>query len=93
MLAVRFLILALGLLAGWVAGQAIPDAAEPSVTLVNTLSLMLAGLLLAVLRLAVAGRLRERDGKVQLDGHPLLNPLQLDCAGDDALHDSSNGVA
>ena len=51
MLAVRFLILALGLLAGWVAGQAIPDAAEPSVTLVNTLSLMLAGLLLAVLLL------------------------------------------
>lgn len=50
-------------------------------------------LLLAVLRLAVAGRLRERDGKAQLDGHPLLNPLQLDCAGDDALHDSSNGVA
>lgn len=60
MLAVRFLILALGLLAGWVAGQAIPDAAEPSVTLVNTLSLMLAGLLLAVLLLPRVERLFGR---------------------------------
>lgn len=42
-------------------------------------------LLLAVLRLAVAGRLHEQGGMVWLDGHPLLNPLQLDCTDDDWL--------
>ena len=34
-------------------------------------------LLLAVLRLAVAGRLAERDGHAWLDGHVLLKPLLL----------------
>lgn len=38
-------------------------------------------LLVAVLRLAVDGRLAERDGGAMLDGHPLFMPLQLDSAG------------
>lgn len=38
-------------------------------------------LLVAVLRLAVAGRLAERDGDAWLDGHPLFMPLRLDSAG------------
>ena len=38
-------------------------------------------LLVAVLRLAVAGRLAERDGGTTLDGHPLFMPLRLDSAG------------
>ncbi len=38
-------------------------------------------LLLAVLRLAVAGRITEQDATAQLDGHTLFTPLQLDCAG------------
>ena len=39
-------------------------------------------LLLATLRLAVAGRLAERDGRAWLDGHPLFKPLRLSSAGD-----------
>ncbi len=38
-------------------------------------------LLIASLRLLVAGRVSERDGQVAVDGHPLFNPLRLDCAG------------
>lgn len=38
-------------------------------------------LLVDVLRLAVAGRLAERDGAAMLDGHPLFMPLRLDSAG------------
>ena len=38
-------------------------------------------LLVAALRLAVAGRLAEREGDAMLDGHPLFMPLQLDSAG------------
>lgn len=38
-------------------------------------------LLVAVLRLATAGRLDERDGRACLDGHALFKPLQLDCDG------------
>jgi phosphoribosylglycinamide formyltransferase 1 len=38
-------------------------------------------LLLAVLRLAVAGRIAERDASVVVDGHPLFTPLQLDSTG------------
>jgi phosphoribosylglycinamide formyltransferase-1 len=38
-------------------------------------------LLLATLRLAVAGRLAERDGRAWLDGHPLFKPLRLSSAG------------
>ncbi|HEU4813075.1 MAG TPA: formyltransferase family protein, partial [Xanthomonadaceae bacterium] len=38
-------------------------------------------LLVAALRLAVAGRLAEREGDAILDGHPLFIPLQLDSAG------------
>lgn len=38
-------------------------------------------LLVAVLRLAVAGRLAERNGVATLDGHPLFIPLRLDSAG------------
>lgn len=37
-------------------------------------------LLLATLRLAVAGRLAERDGRAWLDGHPLFKPLFLSSA-------------
>jgi phosphoribosylglycinamide formyltransferase-1 len=38
-------------------------------------------LLVEVLRLAVAGRLSERDATVLLDGHPLFTPLSLTSAG------------
>ena len=38
-------------------------------------------LLVAALRLAVTGRLAERDGEATLDGHPLFMPLPLDSAG------------
>ena len=38
-------------------------------------------LLVAVLGLALAGRLTERGGTVWIDGHALLNPLSLDCTG------------
>ena len=38
-------------------------------------------LLLSVLRLAVAGRIAEREASVVLDGHPLFTPLQLDSTG------------
>jgi phosphoribosylglycinamide formyltransferase-1 len=39
-------------------------------------------LLLATLRLAVAGRLAEREGRAWLDGHMLFKPLRLSSAGD-----------
>ncbi len=38
-------------------------------------------LLLAVVRLAVAGRIAEQGATALLDGHTLFTPLQLDCAG------------
>ena len=38
-------------------------------------------LLLAVLRLAVSGRIAERDASVVLDGQPLFTPLRLDSTG------------
>lgn len=38
-------------------------------------------LLVAVLRLAAAGRIAEQGATVWFDGHPLLKPLQLDCGG------------
>ncbi len=44
-------------------------------------------LLLAVLRLAVAGRIAEREASVTLDGHPLFTPLQLNSTG--LLHPSA----
>jgi phosphoribosylglycinamide formyltransferase-1 len=37
-------------------------------------------LLVATLRLAVAGRIAERDGHAWLDGHPLFKPLRLSSA-------------
>jgi phosphoribosylglycinamide formyltransferase-1 len=37
-------------------------------------------LLVATLRLAVAGRIAERDGRAWLDGHPLFKPLLLSSA-------------
>ena len=39
-------------------------------------------LLLATLRLAVAGRIAERDGRAWLDGHALFKPLRLSSTGD-----------
>lgn len=39
-------------------------------------------LLVAVLRLAVSGRLTERGTTVSVDGHTLFTPLHLDCSGD-----------
>lgn len=48
-------------------------------------------LLLAVLRLAVDGRLAEHGATVQVDGHPLFTPLRLDCAG--RLSEPSDGAA
>lgn len=44
-------------------------------------------LVVAVLELAVAGRLAERDAQVWLDGQCLFSPLQLDSAG--KLHPES----
>jgi phosphoribosylglycinamide formyltransferase-1 len=38
-------------------------------------------LLVAVARLAVAGRIAEHGATVLLDGHPLFTPLRLDSAG------------
>ncbi|EKU25519.1 5'-phosphoribosylglycinamide transformylase [Xanthomonas translucens pv. graminis ART-Xtg29] len=38
-------------------------------------------LLCAVLQLAAAGRLAERDGSVWLDGQCRFSPLRLDCQG------------
>ncbi|MFT3763427.1 MAG: phosphoribosylglycinamide formyltransferase [Pseudoxanthomonas sp.] len=38
-------------------------------------------LYLAVLRLAVSGRLSERGGTAACDGQPMFSPLQLDSAG------------
>ena len=38
-------------------------------------------LLIATLQLLCAGRLTEREGQPQLDGHPLFSPLALDSAG------------
>lgn len=38
-------------------------------------------LLVAVLRLAVAGRISEHGATARLDGHPLFTPLHLDSAG------------
>jgi len=48
-------------------------------------------LLLAVMRLAVSGRLAEHGATVQVDGHPLFTPLRLDCAG--RLTDPAGGIA
>jgi phosphoribosylglycinamide formyltransferase-1 len=39
-------------------------------------------LLVAVLRLAVAGRLTEHGTTISVDGHTLFTPLHLDCRGD-----------
>lgn len=39
-------------------------------------------LMVAVTRLATAGRLAERDGQVQLDAQCMFSPLQLDCDGE-----------
>jgi len=39
-------------------------------------------LMVAVVRLAVAGRLAERDGQVWVDTQCMFSPLQLDCAGE-----------
>ena len=38
-------------------------------------------LLIAVLQLAVAGRIAEREASVVFDGHALFTPLQLDSTG------------
>ncbi|HGM5045176.1 TPA: phosphoribosylglycinamide formyltransferase [Stenotrophomonas maltophilia] len=38
-------------------------------------------LLIATLQLLCTGRLAEREGQPQLDGHPLFSPLALDSAG------------
>lgn len=38
-------------------------------------------LYVAVLQVAVAGRLAEREGGAYLDGQPLFRPLSLDCTG------------
>lgn len=56
------------------------DAADTPDTLAARLLPREHELLLAVLRLAVAGRLSERDGAACVDGHPLFTPLHLDCA-------------
>lgn len=55
-------------------------AADTPETLATRLLPVEHQLLLAVLRLAVAGRLSERDGAAWIDGHPLFTPMYLDCA-------------
>jgi len=47
-------------------------------------------LLVAVARLAAAGRLDERDGKVLIDGQALFKPLSLDLGDDFALPDPAS---
>ena len=42
-------------------------------------------LLLAVVALAVAGRIAECDGKVLMDGHPMLRPLRVESAASSDL--------
>ncbi|OLV20030.1 PIN/TRAM domain-containing protein [Deinococcus marmoris] len=49
MLAVRLFVMGLGLLLGWLAGQALASAQPTDLNRVNTLSLMLAGSLIALL--------------------------------------------
>lgn len=68
--------------AGAVIAQAIIaiDAGDTPASLSARLLPLEHELLLAVLRLAVAGRLSERDGAACVDGHPLFTPLHLDCA-------------
>jgi phosphoribosylglycinamide formyltransferase 1 len=39
-------------------------------------------LLIASLRWLVDGRVAERQGQLEVDGHPLFSPLRLDCAGE-----------
>ncbi len=48
-------------------------------------------LLLAVMQMACAGRLHERDGKALVDGQALFTPLRLDLAGNLAAGDSPRG--
>jgi len=38
-------------------------------------------LLIASLQWLVAGRVAEREGGLDVDGHPLFSPLRLDCGG------------
>jgi len=47
-------------------------------------------LLAAVLRLAISGRLAERDGMAFCDGQPLFRPLRLDSAGNLTPPDASS---
>lgn len=48
-------------------------------------------LLVAVARLAVAGRIAEHGATVLLDGHPLLRPLRVD-SPDPAAADAAHGM-
>jgi phosphoribosylglycinamide formyltransferase-1 len=69
--------------AGAVIAQAVvPVAAGDTVEALNQRVLAVEHpLLLAVLRLAVADRIAEREASVILDGHPLFTPLRLDSTG------------
>jgi phosphoribosylglycinamide formyltransferase-1 len=68
------------------AGAVIAQAAMPVLpgddpqTLAQRLLPLEHQLLVAVLRLAAAGRLAERDGMAYCDGQPLFTPLRLDSA-------------
>ncbi|SFK36544.1 phosphoribosylglycinamide formyltransferase [Lysobacter sp. cf310] len=69
--------------AGAVIAQAvvpIADGDDPETLAARVLSVE-HPLLLATLRLAVAGRIAEQGATVTLDGHPLFTPLRLDSAG------------
>ena len=69
--------------AGAVIAQAVvPVAAGDTVeTLATRVLAREYPLLLAALRLAVAGRIAEQEASVILDGHPLFTPLRLDSTG------------
>lgn len=69
--------------AGMVVAQAsVPVLADDSQETLSTRVLQVEHpLLVAVARLAVAGRIAEHDATVLLDGHPLFTPLRLDSAG------------
>ena len=69
--------------AGAVVAQArIPvDAGDDACTLERRVLAVEHPLLVAVMGLAVSGRLAERNATVFVDGHPLFTPLQLDSSG------------
>jgi phosphoribosylglycinamide formyltransferase-1 len=69
--------------AGAVVAQAVVsiDAGDSAESLATRVLQVEHPLLVAVARLAVAGRIAEHGATVLVDGHPLLSPFRLDSAG------------